>query len=88
MLLAAFRADRAAEQTAGKAVAAALTGAGVLFKLSKRQSSRVIAATLRQAARRGVTKREIGSLAPGAEKPRAADLRAGLGRLRGRRAPG
>ena len=81
VLLAAFRADRAAEQTAGKAVAAALTGAGVLFKLSKRQSSRVIAATLRQAARRGVTKREIGSLAPGAEKPRAADLRAGLGRL-------
>jgi hypothetical protein len=81
LLLKAMRTDRGAEQVAGGAVAAVLNRAGVLFKLSKRQSAKVIAAALRQASRRGVTRREIKSLAPAALSPRPADLRAGLGRL-------
>ncbi len=81
VLLSAMKADRGAEQAAGKAVAAALSSGGVLFKLSRGQSAKVIAAALRQAARRGVTKRELKALAPAALRPRAADLRADLGRL-------
>ncbi len=81
LLLRAMRTDRGAEQAAGSAVTTVLVRAGVLFKLSKRQSAKVIGAALRQAEKRGVTRREIKSLDPAPLSPRPADLRAGLARL-------
>jgi len=80
-LLAAERVDRAALLAAGRSVAAVLRSAGIVFKIDKQQSGEVIAAALKQAARRGVTKSAIRSLAPGALAPQATDLGVALGRL-------
>jgi hypothetical protein len=80
-LFATEQADRGGEARAGKAVAAALRSGGVRLRLSKRQSAKLIAATLEQAAKHGVTRGDFSSLAPRALKPAATDLRADFGRL-------
>ena len=80
-LLATENADRGAEGAAGRSVAAALRSGGVLFKLSKKQSIRAIAAMLKQAAKHGVSRSDIAALAPAVLTPKPVDLRAGLGRL-------
>ncbi len=80
-LLSSWNSDRAAEAAAGRSVAAALRSGGMLFKLSKTQSSRVIAATLKQAAKHGVARSDVVSLAPAALAAKSTDLRADLSRL-------
>ncbi len=71
----------AAEAGAGRAVAAALKGARAQFRLTKRQSGKVIAGAERQLAKQGITAAELLSVDPSGLAPAATNLLAGLGRL-------
>jgi hypothetical protein len=62
-------------------VARALKGAGVGFRITKKQSAKVIAAAERAAAKQGVSAADLRSLNPRALKPAAANLLADLERL-------
>ncbi len=71
----------AAEAAAGRAVEAALKGARAQFRLTKRQSGKVIAGAERQLAKQGISAAELRAVDPSGLQPAAANLLAGLGRL-------
>jgi hypothetical protein len=81
VLLGEQRGASAAERLAGRAVAKALKSAGLRFRITKKQSAKVIAAALRGAAAQGVTAANLRSVNPGALKSAPADLLKDLERL-------
>jgi hypothetical protein len=81
LLLGEQRGASAAERVAGRAVAKVLRSAGLRFRITRKQSAKVIAAAVRGAARQGVSAADLRSVNPGALKPAAVNLLTDLERL-------
>jgi hypothetical protein len=74
-------AANAAERSAGISVARVLKGAGIGFRINRRQSARVIALAEREARRQRITPANLRAVNRAALKPAAANLLADLERL-------